>query len=337
MKLKISELESQLKTIDNTVFNEIGLLLEDKKSDNVRKERLFELLTEGVVSQEVLSCTSEVMDGFFEKFNKRAKGANEGTESINGTLGNKNITVAFHWKNELGKDKVYNPEGTSVYRYGGRIILINIDFCLYRNSFKDNFYRNELERTLMHELNHVFKQLMMGHRYYNGEIMAVAASNINSNDIYKRMLAHILYASSESEQNAMCTELYRLCIQEGEPLGGFKNGVKPTAYQWLENLYKAHDFLIKHKNDPELIKVIKEYSNIEQRDPKSKFEDTFLPKERKEKPFDKGIWNFKKFKQRSDAAIKSFEEKICKALKKAKREMLGETYSMNITLYKNML
>ena len=337
MKLKIFELKNQLKTIDNTVFSEIGLLLEDKKSCDVRKHRLFELLTEGVVSKEVLSCTSEVMDSFIGKFGKRIKGTNEGTESINGTLGNKNITVSFHWKNELDKDKVYNPEGASVYRYGGRIILINIDFFLYRNSFKDNFYRNELERTLMHELNHVFEQLMMGHRYYNGEIMAVAASNINSNDIYKRMLAHILYASSESEQNAMCTELYRLCIQEGEPLGGFKNGVKPTAYQWLENLYKAHDFLIKYKNDPELIKAIKEYSNIEQRDPKSKFEDTFLPKERKEKPFDKGIWNFKKFKQRSDAAIKSFEEKICKALKKAKREMLGETYSMNITLYKNML
>lgn len=341
MLLTKEQLMESLKTLNSNVFKPLGVLLLNETPQKTRKDRLRHLLSESlllesIVSDEVLECTDEMFKQFLNEFNNRSKERTDGNINVSGKLGEKSINATLSWTNCVNIEDVTPPEGESIYRGKGLLILVNITFCLYKNSIKGGKYLDEIERALLHEVNHVFEQMTSGFGYFHGEVMAVAKTYLHSKNVYDRMLAHIIYASDESEQNAMCAELYRHCVQERNLLN--RNGqyeIKPSAYEWLENLYIAHDFLIKHRNDVQMKDALRKYSNVSERDPREFINDKYqFP--RTKKPYDRPMWDYKKFKQRSDAAINRFEKRIAQTLKKAQKKILGECYCLNLKHYESL-
>lgn len=333
-RLSKNDLYRQLATLDEVVFNEIGLLLEGSTPRKVRSERILSLihpLYEGIVSDEVMECANDV----FEKFMKKlplivSDKLPEDYISISTKLGCKNLTFTISWTRVEDRKEMIDPSGTSVYRCGGKLIMLEVHFTIYSKSTPSCEYQMKIKDAILHELNHVYENMMMGHTYHNVETGAISQTNLTSTEESKRMLACILYASHEGEQDAMCVELYDQLLRNN-----LHRPKHSDAYDWLEKLYIAHDYLIKHKNDPELLNAIKEYSQkkdfIDVTD-----EENFkgLPIPRVKKPFDTNL-GYKYFKRRADYGIKRFETRIAQTLKKAKRNVLGRLYSENRKYYLN--
>lgn len=334
MILNAKQFKCALDTLNETIYSPIGLILEGKNAGAVREERIMRLLNEGIVSKEVIDAQNEAFTKFLNDLNQHSDRKNGVTISVDCMLGNKNISVTFVGKNTINPDEVTKPEGQSVFRCGGMMIYIQIDFVLFRGRFKNSDYEYEVKRAVLHELDHVYKQFMTGHAFYHSDLTSVSNTNIKSANEADRMLAHIVYASNSDEQDAMCAELYQQCIDVGRmALNRFEE--KPNAYEWLENLYVAHDYLLKHKDDPSLIQALGRYRDLKQRNVDDKWETGYLPDKRVKKPFDKSTWNYKKFRQRSEEGIKRFEMRIAQTLKKANREMFGEV--VQPFLYKRLL
>lgn len=318
------------KAFKNDVFKEIDkTMLNHSEPFTLRKKRISALLNESIVSEETLECSDNMFRSFLEKFENDKDKRNGGRITVNGVLGEKNITASFQWQNTDSPDNVSEAEGGSSFRCNGEIILIYIYFTTFRGNFKSEAYKLHIKNTLLHEIDHIFKQKMMGHTFHHIEAAAISNSNLYSNSESDRMLAYILYAANEAEQDAMCAELYQHCmqIQNAYLTGKEINSQykKPSAYQWLENLYIAHDYLLQHKDSPELLKALEKYQSLKAMDAKK--EDTFLPSKRQEKPFDKETWAYKKFKNRADRGIKRFEMRIAQTLKKTRRELVSENQS----------
>lgn len=332
MLLTKSEIYHQFETLDDAIFNEIGPILEKTTPRKVRSERILSLirpLYEGIVSDEVVECTENVFNSFMEELqNIVSDKIPDNFISINTKLGQKNISFRISWTRVNDRNDMVDPTGSCVYRCGGKLVILGVHFTTYAKLTPSREYRMKIKDAIFHELNHFYENMMMGHGYYNVEIGAISQENLYSPEEPKRMLAHILYASHEGEQNAMCAELYGQLLR-----CNLHRPKHSDAYDWLENLYIAHDYLINHKDDPELLKAIKEYSeNKNFMDIADETNFKGLPNPRIKKPFDIKL-GYKYFKRRADYGIKRFESRIAQTVKKANYRILGPTYSGNRAYY----
>lgn len=113
--------------------------------------------------------------------------------------------------------------------------------------------------TVAHEFEHLYQMLKMGHEFGGQYVYALAASNLRSADDYKRCLAHIVYASTKSEQEAMINGFYNELANGQVYPSEIENGLSDSECgAWLKNLYQAYQFLKKH-NDQTMAAEIGEY------------------------------------------------------------------------------
>lgn len=333
----MEQLNNCLRTLNENVCGDIPLLLEKYHPSHVRENRLLHLLREGIVSDDVLKCSEDVFAKFEEKLKNFDKDSSDIVITTDGMLGNKDIAVTFRGVNVNDKHKIIDPQGGSTYRYKGKLILATIHFTTYNGALYNWNYREKVRLTVIHEISHIYNQHMAGQQYYHGDIASRGNDALHSENEAERMLGVIIYASNEAEQDAMCAELYKQSIDSCMPIDRRESQNKPAAYQWLEKLYVAHDYLLTHKDDPKLQVAIMKFKDLYELNVDDKDERGFIGYPRDRKPFDRNRWNYGKFKERSNIAIKRFESRIAQTLKKVKREILGETRTKNIDFYLHII
>lgn len=335
MLISKEQLVHVCKTIDRDCFNEIGVLLETTTPQDVRRQRVMNLIKpihEGIVSDEVLETTESIFREFTNQL-QNIVSDNIPSEKIiiNTKIGQKNISFTLSWTRVDNRDQMADPTGYSVYRWNGENIIATVGFTIFKKLTPSAEYRLKIKDTILHELNHIFENMMTGHPYYNVEIGSISQANLNSSNMAKRMLAYILYASHEGEQNAMCAELYTQLVRND-----MHRPKTSAAYEWLEKLYIAHDYIIKHRNSQELNDAIKEYSiNKNFLNVANEFDYDGLPIPRTKKPFDIQF-DYRYFKRRADKGIKRFEQRIAQTLKKANKQVFGRLYCNNKKYYSQL-
>ena len=172
------------------------------------------------------------------------------------------------------------------------ITIIYVDNKPLNNDFYD---------TIGHEMEHLFQNILMGKNFNNENIYNIARRYINSNNDYFRSLAHIIYASTKSEQEAMINGCYNSFINGEFNFNNIDEDIKKSECGlWLMNLYNAYNFIKNHKNDEELFQAIRDYRKY------------------------KDYYDYKYFLYIARNGIKSFERRIAQLTFKIKNKLLNE-------------
>ena len=160
---------------------------------------------------------------------------------------------------------------------------------------------NDFYDTIGHEMEHLFQKILMGKNFNNENVYNIARRYINSNNDYFRSLAHIIYASTKSEQEAMINGCYNSFINGEFNFNNIDEDIKKSECGlWLMNLYNAYNFIKSHKNDEELFQAIRDYRKY------------------------KDYYDYKYFLYIARNGIKSFERRIAQLTFKIKNKLLNE-------------
>lgn len=310
--------EEQIKRFSHILDNSFEI---DNKIEGFLVERknwrIFQLLTERIISSDVLEKTQELMRNFEDYIanNKLKHGEQEYT--VKTQICNIDLTFTFYFSNgfETVDDK-WECEGRS-FLIGGILPVASVSTVLFKGRFQNGLVRSKTEEAVIHEINHVYQELKK--KYNHSMLMSKANTDIYSDNPYQQQLANIVYAGNTTEQISMCNELYVAItntIKKGIPY----NKEKQNAFKWLDKLYTAKKFLEENRDNPKLLQTIKRYT-----------EDKTLDYKNINKT-DIGIWKYKKFKNRCNTAIEEFEARIKHTIAKALTDLVEdgtmETYNV---------
>lgn len=160
---------------------------------------------------------------------------------------------------------------------------------------------NDFYDSIGHEFEHTYQNVLMGKTYGNKLIYSVAISNINSKNQYERSLAHIIYASTKSEQDGMINGFYSEFINGNINPDYLDKAIENSECGWwIKNLYTAYIFLKQH-NDMEMQNAISKYKKL------------------------KDYYNYKYFLYIARNGIKSFERRIARLTYKIKQDIYNNS------------
>ena len=302
--------ETQIKNIEDK-FNERFEIDNriDESCVKVTNRRVLNLLIERIVSSDVLEKTREIMDSFEKWLSSDKIQYGDGNHTIRTKLCGVDYSLTFHFKNsDKPSENGFVSEGWSGL-IGGTMPVASVNTILYKGRFQNNSIRFETEKSVMHETNHIYQQLKS--KYEHGIIMAKANDGLMSNNECIRHLSNVIYASNTTEQDAMCNELYLSVIHTVKD-GETYDKRQQAAFIWLYKLYAAKKYIEANRNNPELINAVNEY-----------LKDSTLNSYNRKRN-DVGVWKYKKFKNRCNAAIEEMENKIAWAIGKALRDMADD-------------
>lgn len=214
----------------------------------------------------------------------------------------KNTTFKVYWLayffNEIDEYRNY------VRQYGPGSNYVMYDFKMIKVTL---FYvsgkpvDNEMYDTIGHEFEHVYQNVLMGKQFGNRNIYGIAISNIYSKNPYDRNLAHIIYASTKSEQEGFINGFYSQFANGGlNTLDIDKEIENSECGIWLKNLYSAYQFLKQH-NDEYMKEAIRKYKNV------------------------KDYYNYKYFLYIARNNIKNLERRIARLTYKIKNDIMNHT------------
>lgn len=236
------------------------------------------------ISDEVVRVAQDLYNKANERIDELIKNGKVKVTVDIGDLKN----VAFYIEN-TGSD-----EGRSLYLKGG--VYSYVVICV---SLKDGVIDwKKFFDTAQHEINHIYEQ-QKTNKPYRPLTSIPINQNIYSNNIYKRCLAIIAYASDVFEQDGFVNGMYAYIKRR------YENGEMPIAvedidaYKQLAKLYHAKNFLLTHRFSKEMENALSEYKMCG--------------------------WDFKKLKSRAFNGIKTLENKIKRTLKKCEYDGFGKS------------
>ena len=187
----------------------------------------------------------------------------------------------------------------SVYLSRGIMLLITIPVVFVGEKLDTR----KLYDDLQHEVSHIFQQHSSGETYKESEYN-YATSFLYSANKCERILARIVYLCYPPEQDAFVNGMYgyimKALYEKELPI----DKSKISAYQELQNLYTAYDFVQRNRDTEEMKKAIIQMQN-------------------------KGVkWNIKKYLSRASEGIKEFERKIMRILVKCQNDAVTLGYNV---------
>ena len=204
--------------------------------------------------------------------------------------------IVFICKNQKEEAELIlaNPDAanaSSVYVFNGDICCITIPVVYVGGKLDDR----KLYDDLQHEVSHIFQQYSAGDNYKE-TVYNYAIDSLYSPNECEKVLARIIYLCNPTEQDAFVNGMY------GYVMKSLANHIYPvdkskiSAYQELQNLYKAYDFLQKNRDTETMKNAISTLQNKHVN------------------------WGIKKYLSRASEGIKEFESKILRTLLKCQKD-----------------
>lgn len=115
--------------------------------------------------------------------------------------------------------------------------------------------------SIQHELEHIYQQTKMGKEFGGQNLYNLASADLNGKDEYRHSIGIIVYMSFKNEIEGFANGLYSFVTEKMKsyPINLNKIFQESPAYEKLQQVYKAIDFINTHMNDAEMEIAFSDY------------------------------------------------------------------------------
>lgn len=181
-----------------------------------------------------------------------------------------NYTI-YNFKDNLYRNNYIKKNGNSylncgsAVKYGESRTNRRVIALMYLNceSVSGNLINTEgLKDSIQHELEHIYQQLKSKNEFGSASLYSIVRENLYSENEYDASLAMVLYMSFKSEIEGYSNGLYAFVFDKLKSFNTNVNTIfkESYAYEKLQEVYKAKDFIEQHLNDKEFDIVFSKYS-----------------------------------------------------------------------------
>lgn len=246
-------------------------------------EDINKVLTEELgIADEVRNATDMIYNRIVKEYkNKKYKednliddgvGQKYGNFIVNNIFGN-TLTVEyyiFNFKDSFYRNKYIKKNGSNYLDSFSNIKflknknkpLINL-IIVVLESLSGKIISTEYSKdSIQHELEHIYQQSKMGKEFGGTDLYQQASVDLNSNDEYHHSVGIIAYMSFQNEIEGFANGLYAFVREKMKtyPVNLNKIFQQSPAYQKLQQVYKAIDFINQHMNDEAMTEVFDNYA-----------------------------------------------------------------------------
>lgn len=115
--------------------------------------------------------------------------------------------------------------------------------------------------SIQHELEHIYQQTKMGKEFGGTDLYNLASSDLNGKNKYRHSIGIIVYMSFKNEIEGFANGLYSFVVErmKSYPININKIFQESPAYEKLQQVYEAIDFINSHMNDTEMNNAFSDY------------------------------------------------------------------------------
>lgn len=134
-------------------------------------------------------------------------------------------------------------------------------FQTYNVGTDRKFKKEKFIEAVQHEINHVFEQLNRGEMYKETPFYTFSRLGVNRKDEPTRMLANLLYASAQEEQQSFANGLSAVMTDMENPFPKKEDLHETDCMKWLNRLRAAIIYFEQNENDDEINSLVRQYTN----------------------------------------------------------------------------